>query len=63
MANIFENNKTKVLYKITDKPVTNATNAQDGEVMILYENKEGELFIREWKEFHIKFTQTNLESL
>lgn len=35
--------------------VTNATNAQDGEVMCLYTNEENKLFVREKEEFHKKF--------
>ncbi len=37
--------------------VTNATNAQDGQVMVLYINYKGQLFVREKEEFDEKFEQ------
>ena len=34
----------------------NATNSNDGQVMVLYKNEYGELFCRELNEFKEKFT-------
>lgn len=48
------NKKTKGEYFVIDA-VTNATNAQDGEVMVLYRNIDGALFVRELAEFKKKF--------
>lgn len=35
--------------------IINATNAQDGQVMMLYANEHGETFVREKHEFWEKF--------
>jgi len=48
------NNKNKKIYTVTGK-CTNATNAQDGQIMIKYLNDNGEEFVREEKEFKEKF--------
>ena len=63
---IFRNKKTKNLYKIKDK-VINTTNAQDGQIMILYEplnihvDKDGNklIFVREQNEFYEKFEEVD----
>ena len=47
--------KTGNIYFIL-RHVTNCTNAQDGQEMILYMNKEGRLFVRDSDEFFEKFT-------
>lgn len=52
---IYRNDKTKMVYKVVEE-VVNATNAQDGQKMVLY-TRHGEYFVRETKEFHEKFTR------
>lgn len=39
--------KTGNIYDILNETIINATNAQDGQEMILYKNKEGMIFVRE----------------
>ena len=53
---IYKNKKNEKVYRIIGR-VINATNAQDGQVMFLYEQTEnrGKLFVREEKEFFEKF--------
>ena len=53
---LYRNNKNGNLY-ITLDTVTNCTNAQDDQEMILYRPVESErLFCREKEEFNMKFT-------
>lgn len=40
----------------SDMTVINATNAQDGQIMILYHDNSGNYFVREEHEFFEKFT-------
>ncbi len=55
MDSIYKNRKTGEFY-IYDKEVINATNENDGQVMILYSAmKTGQTFVREKKEFFEKF--------
>lgn len=49
------NNKNQKIYTVTGK-CTNATNKDDGKVMIKYFNDKGEEFVREADEFREKFT-------
>jgi len=42
------------VYKVVDVAI-NATNASDGQVMIVYQNKSGDTFVREINEFQSKF--------
>lgn len=55
----FRHNKTGNLYRaLYSKVVVNATNAQDGQEMILYERvgQPGTFYVREYNEFLQKFT-------
>lgn len=56
---IYKHLKTGKLYGVLPHTIINATNAQDGQEMIIYvgESKEGELkiFVREKTEFLKKF--------
>lgn len=55
MNNLYTNKKTGEFY-IYDKEVTNATNSNDGQIMILYSSmKDGKTYVREKEEFHKKF--------
>ena len=49
------NNKTGNFYYYQGT-IINATNSNDGQVMVLYKNEYGELFCRELNEFKEKFT-------
>jgi hypothetical protein len=63
MAKIYRNKKTKGLYKIVSKNVINSTNDADGQMMILYTDREETLFVRESQEFKLKFYLTELTIL
>ena len=54
----YTNNKNKKEYIVVRKDIINATNKDDGMVMVLYypEDKPDMLFVRELEEFNIKFT-------
>lgn len=47
--------KTGTVYKIHTMDVINATNDRDGQVMVLYSNSSGKMFVREMEEFKEKF--------
>lgn len=49
------NKKTGKCYE-SDMTVINATNAQDGQTMILYHDNHGNYYVREEHEFFEKFT-------
>ena len=52
-------NKTGKVYTKTSKTFINTTNGDnDGQIMVGYFNSGGQLFVREYKEFHEKFTKT-----
>jgi len=52
------NIKTKNIYYVVDTCI-NATNEQDGNLMVIYTRAENmELFCREYSEFMIKFRKT-----
>lgn len=55
----FVHNKTGNIYYAIEQ-VTNATNAQDGQDMVLY-RRDGNLYVREVTEFHEKFTELTLK--
>lgn len=48
-------NKTRNEYTVEGEAL-NCTNAQDGQIVVLYRNKNGQLFVREKNEFLQKFT-------
>ena len=54
---VWKNKKNGKLYRILYYSVINATNAQDGQKMVVYENMEGQIFVREQKEFYEKFEE------
>ena len=53
--NVVINKKNCKKYFIINKSIRNCTNAQDGQIMIMYRNEEGEIFVREFNEFWDKF--------
>lgn len=59
----WRNNKTGTLYMVTAANVYNATNANDGQLLVLYieqpkdEGHETRIFAREVNEFKSKFTE------
>jgi len=54
--------KTGNVYEILYEDIINATNAQDGQEMIMYKNKDGMIFVREKKEFFEKFRKLVCEN-
>ena len=59
MKNLIEvvHKKTGNIYYVVDY-VTNCTNKNDGEEMVLYKNQIGYIFVRESEEFWEKFDKT-----
>lgn len=55
MEKKWKNKKNGKIYSIENDFIINATNAQDGQVMVLYRNDEGKLFVRDKAEFLLKF--------
>ena len=55
----YRNKKTGKFYFIEHYYVINATNANDGQAMILYRNELGGLLVRERTEFFEKFEEVN----
>lgn len=51
----YVHNKTGKEYE-TDMTVINATNSNDGQVMVMYHDERGNYFVMEEKEFFVKFT-------
>lgn len=56
MSQIYIHKKTGNKYFVTGEAI-NATNANDGQVMIIYTNADGKTFVREKKEFLEKFEE------
>lgn len=54
--NMYVHTSTGNGYYVRSLEVTNATNAQDGQAMVLYQ-REGELYVRENQEFMERFKQ------
>lgn len=54
ISKTFIHKKTGDRYFVAGE-ATNATNAQDGQVMVVYSNAEGKTFVREKSEFYEKF--------
>ena len=48
--------KSNEVYQVISEKITNATNKDSGNIMVLYANEVGELFVREISEFKNKFT-------
>ncbi len=61
--NIYRNDKNKKLYVVLYADATNATNAQDGQRMAVYVDREGRVFCREYSEFVAKFTKLGEEAV
>lgn len=57
ISGLYRNNKKGRIYRVFDECV-NATNAQDGQVMIVYRDVHDpdKPFVREHREFQLKFT-------
>jgi len=53
----YRHNKTGRIYHVIPGDVFNATNAQDGQKMVLYRNDVGNMYVRERAEFNEKFTR------
>jgi len=51
----YKNLKNGEIYDTKNKVAINATNTQDGQIMILYQDKNETLFVREISEFLEKF--------
>lgn len=58
----WKNNKTGSLYQVVSGPVINATNSQDGQIMIVYSRVDPVygVYAREISEFREKFTPVNV---
>lgn len=55
----FRNIKNGNIYDVIREDVINCTNANDGDVMVLYksENYPDKIFVREKNEFYVKFAE------
>ena len=60
MIKLVQNKKTKGVYQIINKEVINCTNAQDGQIMVIYTDGD-KLFARELNEFEEKFDNLYIE--
>ena len=54
-SKIWTNIKTQEDYVLLKSNIINSTNDQDGQLMIMYMNPKGQLFVREETEFLQKF--------
>lgn len=52
----YRHNKTGNMYTMISEAI-DATNSRDGQVVVIYQNKKGEFFVREKSEFLQKFTK------
>lgn len=57
----YRNIKNGNIYKVIREDVINCTNANDGQIMVLYKNEKypDKIFVREINEFNIKFQKIN----
>lgn len=57
MSDIYKNIKKGSLYKVLRFDVINCTNANDNQIMVLYQSMDepNKIFVREINEFKIKF--------
>jgi len=55
----FKNIKNGNIYEVIREDVINCTNANDGEIMVLYrsDNYPDKIFVREKNEFYVKFVK------
>ena len=52
---VYKNNKNNYTYYVENFNITNATNANDGQRMVLYKRRN-KFYVREYTEFLQKFT-------
>ena len=52
---VFKNRKSGETYRILTSNAKNATNKNIGENLIIYSDSGGDIYAREWNEFHEKF--------
>ena len=57
----WRNDKNRQLYQVINQNTINCTNNSNDERMVLYKDKKGNLYVREYSEFFMKFEQTNLK--
>ena len=57
----YKNKKNGKIYTVADFLITNATNSQNGDLMILYFDKEMNPYIRNKEEFYEKFEEVGDE--
>jgi len=57
MIEIWRHNKTGNLYIVEDTNAIDATNASDGERMVVYYKTTNQRFVRKYEEFINKFTR------
>lgn len=55
MSQQYRHRKSGDIYLVLDISVMNATNKQAGQPMVLYQNEDGEKFVRKHTEFYNKF--------
>ena len=55
MSQNYKHRKSGEIYIVLDISVMNATNKQAGQPMVLYQNEDGDKFVREHREFYNKF--------
>lgn len=60
---IYKNKKTGNIYEVIRDTVINATNAHDGQRMVLYRDNTGKHYVREFDEFNEKFELSNSHSI
>jgi hypothetical protein len=64
MSDYATHKKTGNKYRVEHVDITNATNGEhDGERMVLYSNKNGQKFVREYQEFKEKFNMISDEEM
>lgn len=65
MSNIYKNKETGKHYEVWRMDLINCTNANDGDLMVIYKNKKDHAltFVREKQEFLDKFELTDFDEL
>lgn len=51
----YKNKKNGKIYTVLAEDIINSTNSNDGQRMILYTDNNGNLYVREYSEFMVKF--------
>lgn len=62
MKSLWRHKKTGNIYEVSYMEVINCTNAQDGQIMVLYK-RGGKTFVREINEFKEKFEPVTIRRL